>query len=272
MKIGFIGTGNMSGAIIKGIIDSKFVDASDVYLYDRNVDFAKSRAEGFGANATDTATELVEAVDYILLGVKPHIIPAVVKEIRDSLAKNDKVLISIAAGTSTESILKTVGLANMEQSIIRVMPNMNVMVGEGASAVAGNENVTQEQVEFVKDMFGTIGKSWVLDEHYFSALTAISGSMPAYVFLFIDSIARAGVKHGLTKAMADEIATQAVLGSAKTLQGTDDSAWTMVDKVSSPGGTTVAGLLELIDEGFISDVVAGVDATVAKDIELGKQK
>ncbi|MBM7617811.1 pyrroline-5-carboxylate reductase [Weissella uvarum] len=272
MKIGFIGTGNMANAIISGITDAGYVKPEDINLYDRTLEVAKAKAEELGANAVETATDLVAASDYILLGVKPHIIPVVVDEIKDALTDNDKVLISIAAGTSTDSILETVGSANEKQAIVRVMPNMNVMVGEGASAVTGNKYATDEQVEFVLNMFQTIGKAWALDENYFSAFTAISGSMPAHVFLFIDSIARAGVKHGLPKAMADEIATQAVLGSAKTLENTDDSAWTMVDKVSSPGGTTVAGLLELIDEGFISDVVAGVDATVAKDIALGKKK
>lgn len=170
----------------------------------------------------------------------------VLEEIGPSLVKDNKVIISIAAGITTDDIFNNIKKFNDHQKIIRVMPNLNATVGESASAIAGNEFSNTEHLTIVKNMFDSIGESWQIEEKYFSIFTALSGSMPAYVFLFIDSVARSGVKHGLPKNVADEIAIQSVLGSAKTLATTDESAWQLIDKVSSPGGTTVSGILKMI--------------------------
>ncbi len=269
MKLGFIGFGNMSGAIAMQLIESGFINKNNVFVYDRNFDFAKEKASKIGVNASKSIGKLVESVDYVLLGVKPQVINTVLKEIGPSLVEDNKIIISIAAGTTTTNIFNTIKQFNDHQKVIRVMPNLNALVGESASAIAGNEFTDQEDLTLVQDIFNSIGKSWQLEEKYFSIFTALSGSMPAYVFLFIDSVARSGVKHGLPKNIADEIAVQSVLGSAKSLSKTDESPWQLIDKVSSPGGTTVAGILKMIEKGFISDVVDTIDETVKKDESLG---
>jgi len=266
-KIGFIGAGNMAGAIVKGITESAFVPANDIYVYNIHMEGAKKMAQRYGINACETLNALIDQADYIVLSIKPQVMPTVLNDLKTMISGKKKVLVSIAAGITLDGISQHLTTDNT-QGIIRVMPNLNVSTLAGASAVAGNEFVNADQIDFVQAMFNTLGKAWILDEKHFSTFTALAGSMPAYVFLFIDSIARAGVKHGLPKNMADEIATQAVLGSAQTLQSGSDSAWTMIDKVSSPGGTTVSGLLTLMETGFVSDVVAGIDATIEKDQAL----
>lgn len=268
MKLGFIGFGNMSGAIVEQVIDSGFINKKDIFVYDRDFDFANEKASAVGVNVSKSVDKLVDAVDYVLLGVKPQVMTYVLEEIGPSLVKDNKIIISIAAGITTDDIFNNIKKFNDHQKIIRVMPNLNATVGESASAIAGNEFSNTEHLAIVKNMFDSIGESWQLEEKYFSIFTALSGSMPAYVFLFIDSIARSGVKHGLPKNVADEIAIQSVLGSAKTLSTTNESAWQLIDKVSSPGGTTVSGILKMIEKGFISDVVDTIDETVRKDQSL----
>ena len=151
-----------------------------------------------------------------------------------------------------------------ENPIVRVMPNVNAMIGEGAAAVCGNKFPSKEQVNFVVEMFNAIGMAMELPENYFSVYTAIAGSSPAYAYLFIDSLARGAVKNGLPKDIATKIAAQAVLGSAKMILESDEDPWVLINKVCSPGGTTVAGLVALEDEAFISTVIKGVDATIKK--------
>jgi len=180
------------------------------------------------------------------------------------------LLVSIAAGTTTEAIYD-IFETNQPVKVVRVMPNVNAMIGEGAAAVCGNKFATKEDVSLIVDMFNKIGRAWELEEKYFSNFTALAGSSPAYAYLFIDSIARAGVKNGLPKDIALEIATQAVLGSAKMIEESKENPWTLIDRVCSPGGTTVAGLVELENNAFISTVIKGIDATIEKDLDLMNQ-
>ncbi|GAK31055.1 pyrroline-5-carboxylate reductase [Weissella oryzae SG25] len=271
MKFGFIGFGNMATAIIKGAIKSNKLAANDIFVYSKDKEKTKTDATNLSIRACDTLTELVDNVDYIVLSVKPQVMPSILKEIRELIKNKNKVLVSIAAGLTLDALKQGLEFNDIDQAIVRVMPNLNVSIGEGSSAVAGNDYATDEQVEYVRNIFGAIGKAWILDEKHFSIFTAMAGSMPAYVFLFIDAIARAGVKYGLPKSLADEIAIQSVLGSSSLLQQSGDSAWTMVDKVSSPGGTTVAGVLKLLDNGLQSKIIEGIEATVLKDQELNSK-
>lgn len=151
------------------------------------------------------------------------------------------------------------------------MPNVNAMIGKGAAAVCGNTFASEEQIEYVLQMFQAVGLAWRLPEKDFSNFTALAGSSPAYAYLFIDSIARAGVKNGLSKELCTEIAAQAVLGSAQMILESGENPWTLIDSVCSPGGTTVAGLLALEEEAFISTIVKGIDATIVRDQELNQK-
>lgn len=267
MKIGFIGTGNMATAIIKGIVANEFVSADQIYLMDIDREKLVSLSEEVGANFVDSNQALIEAVDLVVLAVKPNVIEHVLQETKDAILTKKPVLVSIAAGTPTDKLYRFLD-TDVEVPIVRAMPNVNVLVGKGATAICGHDFANEEQLGFVVKMFEAVGKAWRLAEADFSNFTALAGSSPAYAYLFIDSIARAGVKHGLSKQVATEMAAQAVLGSAEMILGTGENPWTLIDQVCSPGGTTVAGLLALEEEAFISTVVKGIDTTIAKDKEL----
>ena len=266
MKIGFIGTGNMATAIIQGIVAKDFLKGEEVYLFDVVTEKVQQLGAQVSANVCASAAQVIEQADAIVLSVKPNVIQQVVEETKTVLLEKKPLLISIAAGTTLEKLAGFVGTS--ELPIVRVMPNVNAMIGYGAAAVTGNPAASQDQVRYVIDLFGAVGKAWEVEEKDFSAYTALAGSSPAYAYLFIDSLARAGVKHGLAKEKALEYAAQAVLGSAQMLIDSDENPWTLIDRVCSPGGTTVAGLLALEEEAFISTVVKGIDATVARDQEM----
>lgn len=269
MKLGFIGTGNMAGAIIQGITEKQFINGKNLYLFDVMTEKVKALGHQAGANVCSSIKELIQETEIIVLSVKPNVIEKVLSENQQLLVEKKPLLVSIAAGTSInkiESILKTSQLP-----IIRVMPNVNAMIGLGAAAVTGNGAASREQINYVIELFQVIGKAWEVEEKDFSAFTALAGSSPAYAYLFIDSLARAGVKHGLSKEKALQYASQAVLGSAQMIIETGENPWSLIDKVSSPGGTTVAGLLALEEEAFISTVVKGIDATISRDKEMAKE-
>lgn len=267
MKIGFIGAGNMARAIMEGILAKKFISPDDLYLYNIHFDKAQKMAANLGIQPVEDINELAAEVDTLVLAVKPHIIEGVLAQIGETILQKNTLLISIAAGKSLADLQ---AFLNSEKKlrIIRVMPNMNSMVGQGAAAVCGNEMTPKEDIEKILAMFSAIGKAWELPESQFSTFAAIAGSSPAFTFLYIDTLARAGVKNGIPRPLALEMATQAVLGSAETLAASDENPWTLIDQVSSPGGTTVAGLVELEDNRFLATIVKGVDATIAREAEL----
>lgn len=270
MKIGFIGTGNMATAIIKGIVAKNFIAAEQIYLMDVDRSKAELLAIELGTHVIQSVESLIESVDFVVLAVKPNIIEQVLTESKEMIETKKPVLVSIAAGTTTEKLYRYLD-TDAEVPIIRVMPNVNVMVGKGAAAICGHDFASDEQLDFVVQMFESVGKAWRLAEEDFSNFTALAGSSPAYAYLFIDSIARAGVKHGLPKQIATEMAAQAVLGSAEMILATGENPWTLIDQVCSPGGTTVAGLLALEEEAFIATVVKGIDTTIAKDKEMNEK-
>ncbi|MFC4772405.1 pyrroline-5-carboxylate reductase [Enterococcus hermanniensis] len=270
MKIGFIGAGNMASAIIEGILQQNFSHPQDIYLYDISIEKAQAFAEKKSIQPVNDLQVLIQTVDAVVLAVKPNVVQKVLSQAKTALLENHPLIVSIAAGMSTE-ILYEMLQTDEAVRIVRVMPNMNAMVGSGAAAICKNKYATKEDLNIIIDLFNSVGKAWPLEEKYFSIFTAIAGSSPAYTFLFIDSIARAAVKNGMPKDLALEIATQAILGSAETLEASQENPWTLIDRISSPGGTTVAGIVELEDNAFISTVIKGIDATIQKDQELGEK-
>lgn len=270
LKIGFIGVGNMASAIVEGIVAKEFVSGSQVYLFDILTEKVQQFAGTLGAHAMNLPEEVIANVDVLVLAVKPNIVRTALLNAKEGILEKQPLLVSIAAGTTTEAIYD-IFETNQPVKVVRVMPNVNAMIGEGAAAVCGNKFATKEDVSLIVDMFNKIGRAWELEEKYFSNFTALAGSSPAYAYLFIDSIARAGVKNGLPKDIALEIATQAVLGSAKMIEESKENPWTLIDRVCSPGGTTVAGLVELENNAFISTVIKGIDATIEKDLDLMNQ-
>jgi pyrroline-5-carboxylate reductase len=252
------------------IVAKEFVSGSQVYLFDILTEKVQQFAGTLGAHAMNSPEEVIANVDVLVLAVKPNIVRTALLNAKEGILEKQPLLVSIAAGTTTEAIYD-IFETDQPVKVVRVMPNVNAMVGEGAAAVCGNPFASKEDVSLIVDMFNKIGRAWELEEKNFSNFTALAGSSPAYAYLFIDSIARAGVKNGLPKDIALEIATQAVLGSAKMIEKSKENPWTLIDRVCSPGGTTVAGLVELENNAFISTVIKGIDATIEKDLDLMNQ-
>lgn len=269
MRIGFIGSGAMASAIAKGVA-ARRADA-DVLVTDINADAADALARSVGGSAVADASALVREVGgegLVVLAVKPHVIVSVLSAAREALAEVGVPVVSIAAGIS----LATIDAALPDgHPAVRVMPNVAAQVGVGAAAVCGNDASTDAHVDAVVELFEAVGTAERLEEKHFGAFTALAGSSPAFVFEFIDSLARAGVAAGLSKAQSVRIAAQAVAGSgtlARDLFAEGVSPQDLVDRVCSPGGTTVAGMVALDEAGFSTAVVRGARAVMARNEEL----
>ncbi|MGO1317735.1 MAG: pyrroline-5-carboxylate reductase [Cellulomonadaceae bacterium] len=269
MKVGFIGFGNMSSAIVRGALTHGFLAPQDVVVHDPDAARAHRAAEELGFTVADSNEDLVAQVDAVVLAIKPQVFAAALPPLAAVLAERGTLLVSIAAGTPLATIARLLGGTGAQQPTVRVMPNVNATIGAAMSAVAGNDAASAEQVRFVLDLFGAVGRAIELPEDHFSTYTAIAGSAPAYAYLFIDALARGALRAGMPKALATEVAAQTVLGSAQMILESDDAPWVLIDKVCSPGGTTIAGLMALEDGGFVSTVVDGVQATIDRDRELG---
>lgn len=263
MKLGFIGAGNMANAIIKGIIANKAVNAEDIFVFNRHEEKALLCAENYGVTAVNSLEALLNSAECVVLAVKPKEFHSLLPLISDKI--NGKLIISIAAGKSVDEITS---YFNADIAVVRVMPNINAKVGASMSAYCKNDNVTEEQEEFVKLVFGACGRITYIEEEQFSIFSAVAGCSPAYAYLYIDSLARAAVKHGMNKKTALEIAAQTVFGSAKLISESGEHPWELIDQVCSPGGTTIEGLLKLQDEGFESAVTKAVDAAFNKDKKI----
>lgn len=263
-KISFIGCGNMASAIINGALGAGFLTAEDICVFD--IDSGKTDPmKEKGVAVSKSAQAAAECSKYVLLAVKPQVFPAVLPEIKNSLKNTGAVLISIGAGKTTEYI----GSFLCEDTpIIRVMPNINARVGAAMSAVCSNGKASAEQIGFVLSLCKSFGEAMELSEDKFPLFGVIAGCSPAYSFMYIDALARAAVKNGMSKADAVKIAAQSVLGSAKTVLESGSHPWELVDSVCSPGGTTIEGVVSLEKDGFPSAVESAVEASLEKDKKL----
>ncbi|MEG0686281.1 MAG: pyrroline-5-carboxylate reductase, partial [Erysipelotrichales bacterium] len=210
MKIGFYGTGNMGKAIINGIINAKIALAQDIYISDLNKELVNQLIEELNVVEKDQSN-IAKEVDVLILAVKPNIIPIVLEANKASL-NNNTIIVSIAAGVSIKSIEDIVG---DKQPIVRIMPNTPALVNEGMSALCFNESISSSQQEQVISIFNSFGKAEVVAENLIDAVVGVSGSAPAYVYIFIEALADGAVLCGMPRAQAYEFAAQTVLGSAK---------------------------------------------------------
>lgn len=260
MKIGFIGCGNMATAIINGILNNKLVNTNDIYANDTFAP-AIERIKNLGINYSQP-NELIDECDVVFLSIKPNVIGDVVSKINN----DSPLFISIAAGKSLEYLENSSKLNTLR--IVRVMPNINAKVGEAISAYCYNKNVTDDDIKTVETILNCFGKCLFINEDKISIYSAIGGCGPAFAYMFIDNLARAGVKNGLTKADALEIAAQMVLGSAKMILESDEHPYKLVDNVCSPGGTTIEGVTSLQANGFETAVQNAVQESYEKDKNL----
>ena len=263
MNYSFIGLGNMATAIAGGMIRSGAFSGDGINGCDISREMCERARDNLRIQTfTDTLT-CIENADVIIMAVKPQVIGSVFDTIRGHIG--GKLIISIAAGKNIEFLEKGLG---SENAIIRVMPNINAMVGAATSAFCANTNVSDEQKEIVKRIFGACGTITELPEKLFSIFTAIGGSSPAFAYMYVDALARVGVEHGLTKKQALEIAASTVYGSAKMIMESGVHPMELCDRVCSPAGTTIDGVLMLQKKGFENAVHEAINAVVEKDKKL----
>ena len=249
-RIAFLGAGNMATALIRGIIEAELTKPEDIIISDINKEKLKIKNEKLKVKAAEDNGQAIKEAEVIILAVKPKDIEGLLAEIKDSLEPK-KLVISIAAGITTSYIEK---ILKKEIPVIRVMPNTPVAVKEGASAFSIGKYVSQEQEKIAESIFGAVGKAVKVEENLMDAVTALSGSGPAYIFYIITSLIEAAVSLGLDKKTATTLATQTVLGSAKLLQETGEEPAALKEKVASKGGTTEAALL-VLDEGKLKEIL-----------------
>lgn len=268
MNIGFIGIGHMGGAIIEGWIKKQVIHPQNIFVSNRTVEKRNSFTAKTGVQAKESNLEVAVRSDLLFIAAKPADFPAILNEISSSLSHRP-VIVSIAAGIPLSTL--ECELAHTNYPVIRVMPNLNHRIGEGMAAVCANEWVEEAMLSSVVELFGAIGETIVIPEDQFSIFSAIAGCSPAFTFTYIDSLARAAVRHGFTKEAAVKVACQAVLGSAKLALDSSFSPMDLADQVASPGGTTIEGVLALADTQFVSAIVHAVDASYYKDQQLLKE-
>jgi len=267
-KIGFIGAGNMGEALIKGILKAKLLSSQKVCASDIRETKLKQFQKTYGIKTFKDNKELVSQVNIILLAVKPQNMEEVLSEIAPVIEKKHLV-ISIAAGITTSYISKRL---NDKISVVRIMPNTPALIQEGASALAMGKHATQSDLKSVQKLFESVGKTVVVDESLMDAVTGLSGSGPAYVFLFIEALADAGVKMGLSRSVALLLSAQTCLGAARMVSETGEHPAKLKDMVTSPGGTTISGLHALEAGGLRTTIMDAVEAATRRSKELGQVK
>lgn len=260
--LGVIGAGNMAEALVGGVLRSKLIDAQRVVACDPSIE-RQGQFEKMGVRVSANNLEAA-ACDIILLAVKPQMMFEVLSGIGDKFGP-DKLIISIAAGVRSEKIATAVAEGTR---IVRVMPNTPMLAGAGISGVAAGQNCNEFDVDLVLDICAAAGESCEVEEQMLDAVTAVSGSGPAYVFLFTELLAQAALKLGLEPALAEKLARQTVIGSATLMATSPDSPELLRKKVTSPNGTTEAAINSFMAGDFRKLMEGAVEAAYKRSIEL----
>lgn len=265
-KITFIGSGNMATAVLTGIMKKNLWKSTEITMCDPVKERLAQLKEKFGIHVDTNNKEAVKSAKYIFLAVKPNILPLVLDEIRDVLTE-DKVLISIAAGTSMQTIT---AVAGKDVKIIRAMPNTPALVFEGMTSITKNELVSDEEFEKVYALFKSLGRVEDIPEHLFDVTTATASSSPALVYMMIEALADGSVLRGLPRKLAYEMAAQAVLGAAKMVLNSGEHPSQLIDEVCSPGGTTIEAVYLLEKRGFKGTIIESTQLCIDKSEKLGQ--
>jgi len=266
-KIGIIGTGNMGEALISGLVQSRSSAPENIICSDIRKEKLKSIKETYGVETKKSNIDVAKASEIVIYAIKPQIMAAIMRETADCLDMS-KLIISIAAGVPLAAIETYL---NKELRLIRVMPNIAASVKESATAIAAGKNATKSDVRLAKAIFDSVGTSVFIEENVLmDAITGLSGSGPAYIFIIVDALADAGVKMGLSREDALLLSTQTVLGAAKLLRDTKAHPGQLKDKVTSPGGTAIAGIHTLEKGGLRTTLINAVEAATQRSKELGE--
>lgn len=264
MKIGFIGLGNMAKAMIGGMLQKDMVKAEDILGSAKTKATVEKMQKEYGICGMGSNAEVAKAADVLVLAVKPQFFPEVIEEIRGEI-KEETLIISIAAGKTLQWIEEAF---DRKIKLVRCMPNTPALVGEGCTGVCVNPYVSEEETEYSLKLMESFGKAYLVPERLMDAVGAVSGSSPAYVFMFIEAMADGAVAAGMPRTQAYEFAAQAVYGSAKLVLETGRHPGDLKDMVCSPGGTTIQGLRVLEEKGMRGAVMDALLACVEKSQKL----
>ncbi|WP_125154070.1 pyrroline-5-carboxylate reductase [Clostridium rectalis] len=267
-NIGFIGCGNMAQAMLSGIINSEIVGCKNVYVSDPDENKLIQIEDQYGVNINTNNEKIVENSDILVLAIKPNKHTEVINEIKKSVKEN-VVIVIIGAGITINYVENTFG---KQIKVVRTMPNTPALVGEGMSAICASSLVTKEELNDVITIFKSFGKVEVIEEKLMNVVPAISGSSPAYVYMFIEALADGAVLDGIPRNKAYKMAAQAVLGSAKMVLETGEHPGSLKDKVCSPGGTTIEAVYSLEKNNFRGSVIEAMRMCTNKTIDMGQEK
>lgn len=264
-KIAFLGGGNMAEALIKGVVVAGAAHVHDITVTDVSVQRLDYLRTTYGIAVSQNNIDTVRAADIVILSVKPQVMDRVLDEIGRT-ADRAKLVISIAAGVTLDRIEQGLPLG---PRVIRVMPNTPALVLAGAAGLSRGANATAADMAVSREIFGSVGRAVEVDEKLMDAVTGLSGSGPAYVFTMIEALADGGVKAGIPRPLALELAAQTVFGSAKMVLETREHPARLRDMVTSPGGTTIAGMHELEKGKLRATLISAVEAATKRSRELG---
>lgn len=258
MKVGLLGCGTMASAMLNGMLKTKAVKQEDVIGSNSTPESANRTAQRFGICTTTDNCQVVREAQVVFLGVKPQMYEGVIEEIKETVTK-DHIMISIAPGKTLKWLEERFGSG---KKIVRTMPNTPSLVGEGMTGICYNANVTEEDKQEVERLLSSFGKTDVIEEHLMDALSAVSGSSPAFLYMVIEALADAGVAEGIPRQQSYRLAAQAVLGSAKMVLESGKHPGELKDEVCSPGGSTIQGVRKLEELGLRSALIEAVETTI----------
>lgn len=261
--IGFIGCGNMAVAMISGIVESNLLDSKNILASAKTQATLDKVKEKYHIETTLNNKDVAKRADIIILAVKPNMYEEILNEVKDKL-KEDAIIISIGGGISLDFLKNNL---NEGAKYIKTMPNTPAMVGEGMSALSPGENMEEEDINLVKDIFNSFGRVEILDEKLIDGFTGLCGSSPAYIYMIIEAMGDAGVLEGIPRRKAYDMAAQAILGAAKMVLETGIHPGELKDNVTSPGGTTIQGVAVLEKNKIRSTMIETVRMVAEKSRE-----
>ena len=265
-RFAFVGAGNMAEALIRGLIASGAVAGGDISVSGRRKERVERTAERLGVRAAADNADCVRGADVVMLCVKPQVMRGVLAQVGADVPAG-ALVISVAAGIPTKVIESALGDG---ARVVRSMPNTGAIVRQSATAISAGSNATEADLDAAKAVFDSVGRTVIVDEVHLDAVTGLSGSGPAYMFLVMDALADAGVKVGLSREVSMELAAQTVLGSAQLLLQTGEHPGRLKDQVTSPGGTAIAGIATLEAGGLRTTLINAVEVATRRSRELGE--
>jgi len=265
-RLSFIGGGNMAEAMIRGLFNKELVVPEQIVVSEPKEDRAQFLSNKYRVQVISDNRLAIRRGEIIFLAVKPQVIKEVLQEI-SGLVTTNQLLISIAAGITTSFIASHLG---KDKRIVRAMPNTPAQIGEGSTALCKGGDSTQSDLQLAQKIFDSIGTSVIIEEIHMDAVTGLSGSGPAYLFLIIEALTDGGVKMGLPRDIAQTLVLQTIIGSGRLVMKTGDHPAKLKDLVTSPGGTTISGLHVLEEKGIRGALIDAVEAATERSRELAK--